>query len=249
MAAATSLNGLPVVCCGLHSQVPLVSAAIKSVDPSLRVAYCMTDFAALALPLSDVIRRSVAGGIVDTTISCGQSFGGELESVNLHSGLLAAAHVANASVAVVAIGPGVVGTATPFGHGGVAQGEALNAAGSLGGRPVAALRISFADTRPRHRAVSHHTISALTRIALVDATLPVPRLPQDQAEQVDFALEQAGVWQRHTRADVSSGQATQPDMRGVEVKTMGRGIAEDPAFFSAAFAAGECAARMALGRD
>jgi hypothetical protein len=166
MRTAQDLGGMPVACCGLHSQVPLVAAAAKHADPDLRVAYVMTDFAALPLSLSELVRMSVSTGLIDSTVTCGQAFGGEHEAVNLHSGLLAARYVVGADIAVVAIGPGVVGTATPFGHGGVVQGEAVNAAGALGGTPVATLRLSFADERSRHRVVSHHTLTALSRIAL-----------------------------------------------------------------------------------
>ncbi len=42
-------------------------------------------------------------------------------------------------------------------------------------------------------------------------------------------------------------RASEPDMRGVGVTTMGRGPADDPAFFSAAFAAGDIAFRVAEG--
>ena len=245
MRAATGLSGMPVVCCGLHSHVPLVAAAVKQANPALRVAYCMTDSAALALPLSDVVRASRRAGLLDATISCGQAFGGEYESVNLHSGLLAARHVIGANVAIVAIGLGVVGTATPFGHGGIAQGEALNAAYSLGGVPIAALRLSFADARQRHRIVSHHTLSALTQIALGEARVAIPSLTTELAIQVDAVLEAAGVWRRHLRVDPPAGTRGAPDMRGVQVATMGRTIDDDPAFFAAAFAAGEVAGRYA----
>jgi Protein of unknown function (DUF3866) len=247
MAQATSLAGMPVVCCGLHSQVPLVAAAAKQRDPSLRIAYCMTDSASLALPLSEIVRASEQAGLLETTISCGQAFGGRFEAVNVHSGLLAARHVARADIAIVAIGPGVVGTATPFGHGGVAQGEAINAVGVLGGAPVAALRLSFADTRERHRVVSHHTLAALATIALAPACVAIPALSPDLAEQVGARLENAGVWVRH-RAAVSCAPAdATPDLRGLHVTTMGRSSSDDPAFFSAAYAAGEVAARIALG--
>ena len=247
MAAADSLDGMPVVCCGLHSQVPLVAAAIKQADPSLRVAYCMTDQAALAMALSEVIASSVAAGLIDATISCGQAFGGQYESVNLHSGLLAARWVARADVAVVAIGPGVVGTATPFGHGGVAQGEAINAAGALGGTPVACLRMSFADARERHRGVSHHTLTALSRVALAPALVAVPALPHEFLHAIELDLAASGAWEIHRRADSPAGSAQEPDLRGVQVTTMGRGARDDPAFFSAAFAAGDIAFRVARG--
>jgi hypothetical protein len=244
MLEAEDLAGMPVVCCGLHSQVPLVAAAIKQVDPDCSVAYCMTDGASLALPLSDVVRASLDAGLIDSTITCGQAFGGAHEAVNLHSGLLAARYVASAGVAIVAIGPGVVGTATPFGHGGVAQGEAVNAVAALRGIPILTLRLSFADSRDRHRVVSHHTMSALTRVALAPALVAVPELPSPQAEQVEAALENAGVWQLHTRSQAKGGAECAPDLRGVEVTTMGRGPADDPAFFAAAFAAGVTAVNV-----
>jgi hypothetical protein len=237
---------MPVVCCGLHSQIPLVAAAIKQADPSLRVAYCMTDHAALALPLSDLIRASVAAGLLDTTITCGQAFGGQYEAVNVHSGLLAARHVAGADVAIVAIGPGVVGTATAFGHGGICQGEALNAVGILGGVPVACLRMSFADARPRHQGVSHHSLAALTKVALVRSKVPVPALPTELLDAIERDLAEAGVFNLHDRMDSDAGSTAPPSLRGIEVRSMGRGFADDPAFFAAAFAAGDIASRIAV---
>jgi len=242
MSTAGTLDGMPVVCCGLHSQVVLVAAAVKRADPACRVAYCMSDGASLALPMSDVVRAGVRAGLIDATITCGQAFGGDREAVNVHSGLLAARHVEEAGIAIVAIGPGVVGTSTPFGHGGVAQGEAVNAVAALGGTPVCALRLSFADRRARHHGVSHHTLSALTRIALAPALVALPALPASQAEQVEEALEQAGVWRTHRRVDIAPPRMERTDLRGVEVTTMGRTAEDDPAFFSAAFAAGVAAA-------
>ncbi len=247
MRRVESLDGLPVACCGLHSQVPLVAAAVKHVDPDLKVAYVMTDDAALPLCLSEVVRSSIEAGLIDTTISCGHAFGGELEAVNLHSGLLAARHVARADVAVAAIGPGVVGTATPFGHGGISQGEALNAVAALGGEPVATLRASIADVRPRHRGVSHHTLTALTRIAASQVIVAVPTLPDEYADEIEGILEDAGVWERHIRAVSAIGSDVLPSTRGVEVRSMGRGMSEDPVFFACAFAAGDVCAKIAHG--
>jgi len=249
MAAAESLGLMPVACCGLHSQVPLVAAAIKQADPNLRIAYVMTDQAALPLALSDVVRASVEVGLLDATVTCGQSFGGDLEAVNVHSGLLAARHVLKADVAIVAIGPGVVGTATPFGHGGVALGEAINAVASLEGTPVAVLRVSFADARSRHRGVSHHSIAALTRIALAPAVVALPSLPEEYADVIEESLDSAGVWVRHARVLSTAGRTPAPSTRGIEVRTMGRTITEDPSFFAAAFAAGETCVRLAHGEQ
>ncbi len=242
MAAADGVEGMPVVCCGLHSQLPLAAAAVKAAVPGARVVYVMTDGAALPLALSALVPECLEAGLLDATVSCGQAFGAQIETVTLHAGLLAARHVAHADVAIVAIGPGIVGTGTPFGHGGVAQGEAVNAAAAVGGTPVALLRVSFADARSRHAGVSHHTLIALSRVALAPARVPVPALPREQAAAVDSALADAGVWERHVRADVPGDGL--PDLRGVRVRTMGRGPAEDPAFFAAAAAGGTEAGRL-----
>jgi hypothetical protein len=241
VAEIGDVDGMPVVCCGLHSQVPLAAAAIKSRLPEARIAYCMTDEASLPLALSDLVADSVRAGLIDATITCGQAFGGEIEAVTLHSGLVAARVVAQADVAIVAIGPGVVGTASVLGHGGVAQGESINAAASVGGRPVAVLRMSFADARERHRGVSHHSLAALGRIALAPATVPVPMLQAAQSVAIDAQLEDGRVWERHLRVDVD---AVLPDVRGVALLSMGRTPEDDPAFFAAAAAAGYAAADL-----
>ncbi len=244
MQHAESLGGMPVVCCGLHSQIAHAAAGVRTIWRGARVVYVMTDAASLPLPLSNLARELSDAALLDGTVSCGQAFGGELEAVNLHSGLLAARHLLQADVAIVANGPGGTGTDTPFGHGGVAQGESVNAVGALGGRPVAVLRISFADPRPRHYGVSHHTLVALARIALARAKVPVPTLPSDLSRTVDTVLDDAGVWVRHERVSSAIGPDLLPDTRGVSVRTMGRSIADDPAFFAAAAAAGDVAARL-----
>jgi hypothetical protein len=241
---ADSLEGMPVVCCGLHSHLPAVAAALREIAPDARIAYVMTDEAALPLAMSDTVRACRDAGLVDTTISCGQAFGGELEAVNVYSGLLAARLAAGAAAAIVAIGPGVPGTGTLFGHGGVAQGETVNAVTALAGRPIAALRMSFADARPRHRSVSHHTLVALVHVALGRATVAVPNLRPQWATTMEEQLEEAGVWARHDRADSERYPEELPDTRGVALCTMGRDAEADPAFFAAAATAGEVAGRL-----
>ncbi len=238
MREVANLDGMPVVCCGLHSQMPLAAAAAKFARPDARIAYVMTDQASLPFALSDVAARTREAGLVDVTVSCGQAYGAELEAVTLHSGLLAARHVAGADLAVVAVGPGVVGTATPYGHAGVAQGEAINAAAVLGGSPVACLRVSFADPRERHQGVSHHTLTALASVALAPAVVAIPVLQPEEAAGIEQALEDAGVFELHERAYVEFDLADAVDAVGFPVRTMGRDPAEDPAFFAAAAAAG-----------
>ncbi|MDR0308850.1 MAG: DUF3866 family protein, partial [Coriobacteriales bacterium] len=235
---ADSLDGLTVICCGLHSQMPLVAAALKTFDPKARVVYCMTDEAALMAEFSDLVRQAEDRGLIGTTITCGQALGGSLEAVNLHSGLLIAHLVCQADYVITAIGPGVVGTGTAFGHGGIAQAEALNAVSALQGTPIGVLRVSEADLRERHRGLSHHSCSVLGQACLIKALLALPiDLDPVFFEHLDSELQATGISERHIIMKLHS-QYEQIDFRDLNVKSMGRSQAEDPAFFKVATAAG-----------
>ncbi|GAB4283697.1 MAG: DUF3866 family protein [Coriobacteriia bacterium] len=242
LIAPEDLGGTPVVCCGLHSQVLPVAAAVKERRPDARLAYVMTDEAALPIALSRVAAEMSAAGLIDVTYTCGQAFGGEVEAVTLHSALIAAKVVSGADVIVVSIGPGNVGTTTTFGHTGIAQAEAVNAVAALAGTPVAVLRVSFADARPEHHGLSHHSLTALGRIALAAAEVPVPALSEPHAALLEDALRTGAIFDRHRRHDVPVPRL--PDTRGIEMRSMGRSPDDDPAFFQAAAAAGHLAADL-----
>jgi Protein of unknown function (DUF3866) len=242
IAAATSLDALPVVVADLHSAVPAILAGIALDRPNTRVAYLLTDGGALPLWYSRTI--AALQSMLCGTISTGQAFGGDLEAVTVHTGLLAARHVLAADVVVVAQGPGNLGTGTPWGFSGVAAGEVVNAVGVLGGRPVGALRLSDADPRERHRGVSHHAITAFGRVALVGADLVVPAgLPAELAQAV--ASDLAPLARRHRIVTVAT-DGLDAALRGgpVQLSTMGRGLDEDRAYFLAAAAAGRYAASL-----
>ena len=93
-SACVTIDGLPVVATPLHSQLPAVAIGIRSVRPDARIAYVMTDGAALPLALSDLVATLRDRGLVDTTITCGHAFGGDHEAVNIFSALMIARHVA-----------------------------------------------------------------------------------------------------------------------------------------------------------
>ena len=243
LADADDLTGLPVVTADLHSAVPAILAGVLADRPGARVAYVMTDGGALPAWFS----RTVAGlaGVLAGVVTAGQCFGGDLEATNVHSGLLAARYALGAEVAVVAQGPGNLGTGSRWGFSGVAAGEAVNAVAVLGGRPVGSLRISAADPRPRHQGVSHHSLTAYGRVALAAADLVVPAgLAPDLAGRVRAALAPLAVRHRIVEVDVTGldeALAAVP----VPLSTMGRGLAEDRAYFLAAAAAGRHAAALA----
>jgi hypothetical protein len=213
-----------------------------------RIAYVMTDGAALPGALSRLVPRLREAGLLDGWITCGQAFGGELEAITLWSGLLAAVEVLGADVVVVADGPGNLGSDTTWGVSALSSGQALDAVEALGGRPVAALRVSFADPRPRHRGVSHHSRTILGRVANCRANVVVPALEGSERETVWDALRAERLEERHQLVEADGRPAVDLlERSGVEVTTMGRAMADDPAFFLAAGAAGIVAARMAAG--
>lgn len=240
---AKSIGGMPVVCCELHSQMPLVAAAIKHEAPDIQVAYIMNDAAALPLAYSEVVHQSKEAGLIDCTITSGQAFGGDHEAINVYSALLIARLVCLVGVAIVAPGPGIAGSGTAFGHNGIAQGEALNAVAALEGKPIAALRISWQDLRPRHAGISHHAETVLGQVCHVPVTAPIPDgLFVDLLGSVEQRISALGLDDKHEFPIVPYDYDA-IDLRGVTVSTMGRNQEKDPEFFSAAFAAGVLAAR------
>jgi len=246
---ADNLAGTPVVALELHSQLAPVAAAVwKQGRGRLRLVYLMTDGGALPAAFSRTAATLKEKGLLAATVTVGHAFGGDFEAVNVYSGLLAAKYAAGADVIVAGMGPGVVGTATRYGTTALEQGETVNAAHVLGGLPVAALRLSFADPRPRHRGVSHHALTSLGRVALVPATVPVPAMAPEKAALVSAQLKSAGLAERHRLVTVDASETFDAlDELEIEASTMGRGRDAEPEFFLAAGAAGLVAAGLALG--
>src|SRR6476620_2020663 len=247
LADADDVDGLPVVVADLHSALPAVLAGVRDAAPSLRVAYVMSDGGALPIDFSRTVAGLREAGWLEAAITVGQAFGGDLEAVNVHTGLLAARLVAGADVAVVAQGPGNLGTGTRWGFSGTSAGEAVNAAATLGGRPVASLRISEADARERHQGVSHHSLTAYGRVALAPADVPVPRLPGafgERVRQQAAALVDASRGRLRLHEVEVEGLDEALALSPVRLSTMGRGLDRDRASFLAAAAAGRHTASL-----
>jgi hypothetical protein len=217
-----SLGGIPVVCCSLHSQLAPVCAGLGR---ERSVAYVQLTGGALPVSLSDTVRALRADGFLCVAISAGPSLDGDVDCVTVASALLWCAREGVEAV-VCSVGPGIAGTHTHYGHGGVAAAEAANAASALGGVPVLAPRISEADPRERHRGVSHHTLAAL-ELCLGPVKVAWPE----------------GVSIPSTVGAVESVDAShwREACEGLPLSHMGRGPDEDPFFFAAAYAAGRLA--------
>ena len=204
------LDGMPVVCCSLHSQVV---PACAGVGEGVRVAYLQLPGGALPVSLSDAVRALKKRGLMETAVAVGSCIDGDVHCVSAGSALVWA-RSAGFDIAVCGIGPGVVGTATALGHGGLAAAEAANAASALGGRPILALRMSESDDRERHRGVSHHAL------AVISLCLGGVVISEEDTEG----------WREACA--------------GLPLSHMGRGPEDDPVFFEAAYAAGLAARTM-----
>jgi hypothetical protein len=244
---ADDIAGMPVVVADLHSALPAVLAGVFDDDSHPpRVAYVMQDGGALPAWFSLTCAALADAGWLAATVTTGQAFGGDLETVTVHTGLLAARHVLQADIAVVAQGPGNLGTGTRWGFSGVAAGEAINAVAVLGGRPVACLRVSEADPRERHRGISHHSLTAYGRVALARADVVVPGLPGPFGARV--AAQAAELGTRHSIVTMPvDGLEAALRASPARLSTMGRGLADDLAYFLAAAAAGRHASRLLRG--
>lgn len=241
--AADDVDGMPVVTADLHSALPAIISGLRHDCPDARIAYVMTDGGALPLWFSRSVAELRAAGALCGTVTAGQAFGGDHEAVTLHTGLLAARHVLGCDVAVVTQGPGNLGTDTRWGFSGVATGDAVNAVATLGGHPVASLRVSEADPRERHRGISHHSLTAYGRVALARADVAVPTLPGAFGGWLE--AEAAPLGERHTLVRVGpDGLYEALQSCPVRLSTMGRGIDEDTAYFLAAAVAGRHAGRL-----
>ncbi len=222
-----SLAGTPVVATLVHSQVGVIAAMLAAHRPGLRVVYVMTDGAALPAVLSDLLVELRSRSMLELVVTSGHAFGGDLEAVNVPSGLALAAEVGAAEVIIVGMGPGVVGTGTRLGTTAIEAAAVLDAAAALGGEPILAVRASSGDLRDRHRGISHHT---RTVAELTSARPWVGRWP-------DAAADLPGV--RVSGADLSAAAevGSMLDDIGLRITTMGRDHHSDALFFESAAAA------------
>jgi hypothetical protein len=223
-AALGSLNGLPVVCCSLHSQV---APACAGLGEGKRVAYVQVAGGALPVSFSDTVRALRERGLVEASVAVGACVAGEVACVSTAAALIWAAEQ-GFDAALCSIGPGIVGTASPWGHGGLAVAEAVGTAGALEGKPVLAVRYSEGDLRERHRGLSHHTRAVLALAAGAEVGWP-------DGLAVPEELEGA------TMVDVTGWQEA---CAGLPLSHMGRGPDDDPWFFAVAYAAGRVASGL-----
>jgi Protein of unknown function (DUF3866) len=226
-----SSAAMPVVVLPLHGHLAPVAWAAAQARPGLKLGYVQTAGGALPGALSRDVAELRERGLLAGHVTAAPAYGGEHEALSVAGALDAAAGSLGWDAALVGPGPGMIGSGTALGHGGMAALDSAHAGLALGLPTLLSPRLSSADPRDRHRIVSHHTLTVMGML-LAPVEVAVPN-----AEPVATAvLAEAAGWRHKLReapADLAGYAAT-----GLPARTMGRDLAEDPLFFAAPLAAG-----------
>jgi hypothetical protein len=217
----------PVAVLALHGQLAPLAWAFGRGGGG-RLGYVQTAGGALPGGHSCVVRELREGGLLAGHLTAGPAFGGAdgdaiTTAAALHHGLSALGWDA----AVAGPGPGILGSGSALGHGGL---EALNSAHTalaLGCRTLLVPRMSASDLRARHRGLSHHTSTVLD-LLLAPVAVAVPEGQTPERSDHHEWIERATDLDRYGAS-------------GLPTRSMGR---EDPLFFATALAAGGVLADM-----
>jgi Protein of unknown function (DUF3866) len=232
-------RSIPVLILPLHGHLAPAAWATSQAS-GLKAGYVQTGGGALPGSLSRDVVRLRERDLLCGHITAGPAYGGEHEALSVAGALDAAVNGLDWDVAIVGPGPGIIGSETRLGHGGMAALDSAHAALALGLSTLLSPRLSEADPRERHQGVSHHTLTVL-ELLLGGVMVPVPAGDPETAAQL---INAAG--DRHQL------QEAQPDLAGyaasgLPARVMERGIEEDPLFFAAPLAAGHVLGASAAG--
>jgi hypothetical protein len=213
----------------LHGHLAAAAWAASRCSPGVRVGYIQTAGGALPGSLSRDVAELRERDLLCGHVTAAPAYGGEYEALST-VGALDAANRLGWDAALVGPGPGIIGSSTEFGHGGMAALDSAHAALSLRLPTLISPRLSSSDPRERHVDVSHHTYTVLELLlAPVDVAVP------EGEDGIHAALEEAlGAHRlRSAPVDLDAYSAS-----GLPTTTMGRPLQEDPLFFAAPLAAG-----------
>jgi hypothetical protein len=256
----------PVGVLALHGQLAAVAWAFAQRAPGLRLGYVQTEGGALPGGHSATVRMLRERELLAGHLTAGSAFGGEGEAITtagaLHHGLRSLGWDA----AVCGPGPGIVGSGSSLGHGGMVALDSAHVALALGCPTLLVARLSSGDERSRHRGFSHHTLTVLD-LLLEPVTVALPagmRSPVGADLRAGLgAVFGAGKRSRQTKGQMAlaidverPARIARHDWRrasidlpgyaagGLPTETMGRGLIEDPMFFASALAGGSALAGL-----
>jgi hypothetical protein len=255
----------PVGVLALHGQLAAVAWAFAQAAPGRRLGYVQSGGGALPGGHSRAVAALRSGGLLAGHLTAGAAYGGEGEAVTTAGALHYGLRTLGWDAALCGPGPGIVGSNSPLGHGGMAALDSAHAALALGAPTLLVARMSSGDPRVRHRGISHHTLTVLD-LLLEPVTVALPagmRSPvgNDLRAGLGAVFGVSATSRRQLELDVDRpARIARHDWRRAVVdlpayassalpaQTMGRGLTEDPLFFGAALAAGVALADL-LAQD
>ncbi|HEY7960464.1 MAG TPA: DUF3866 family protein, partial [Solirubrobacteraceae bacterium] len=212
-----------------------------------------------------VVRALRARGLLAGHLTAGAAYGGEGEAITTAGALHHGLRTLGWDAALCGPGPGIVGSGSPFGHGGMVALDSAHAALALGAPTLLVARMSSGDPRARHRGISHHTLTVLD-LLLEPVTVALPAgmrspvgadlraglgavfaMPKQSRPQMELDVDRPA---RVTRHDWRRSSVDLPAYlaSGLPAETMGRGLIEDPLFFAAALAGGAALGELLRAR-
>lgn len=224
-------RSIPVLVLPLHGHLAPAAWAAAQVSPGLKLGYVQTAGGALPGSLSRDVVQLRERDLLCGHVTAAPTYGGEHEALSVAGALDAAANGLGWDAAIVGPGPGIIGSETRFGHGGMAALDSAHAALALGFPTLLSPRLSEADPRERHQGVSHHTLTVL-ELLLGGVGVPLPAGNAEMAAQLAGAAGDRH--QLHEAKPNLAGYAA----TGLPTRVMGRDMKEDQLFFAAALAAG-----------
>jgi Protein of unknown function (DUF3866) len=216
---------IPAAVLPLHGHLAPAAWAAAQARPGIRVGFVQTAGGALPGSLSRDLAELRERGLLCGHITASPSYGGEHEALSTVGALDAAANALAWDAVLVGPGPGIIGSDTEFGHGGMSALDNAHASLALGLPTILSPRLSSGDPRERHRGLSHHTATVLD-LLLAPVTVAVPESASDLLVTDRHVVEPVSV-------DLDSYASS-----GLPTRTMGRQLQDDPLFFEAALAAG-----------
>jgi hypothetical protein len=243
-----TLDRMPIIVGTLHSMLPAIVEVLKFYSRKIKIAYIMTDGAALPIDFSNIVKNLKKQKLIDSTITIGHAFGGDLDCINIYNGLIAAKKILKCDIAVVTMGPGIVGTGTQFGFSGIEQGSIIDAVNNLGGRAIAVPRISFADSRKRHKGISHHTQTVLEKTCNTVALVGIPYFEESKIDYIKSQIENTTIHKKHNIMYVPpEGIMEILQKSNIRMATMGRSLEQDKEYFITAGIAGKLGFNILTG--
>ena len=228
----------PVLVLPLHGHLAPAAWAAGQAREGIRVGYVQTAGGALPGRISRDVAQLRGLGILCGHVTAAPAYGGEAESLSVAGALDAAAHGLGWDAAIAGAGPGIIGSETHLGHGGMAALDSAHAALALGMPTLLSPRLSQGDPRPRHRGLSHHTGTVLD-LLLAGVEVPLPA-GEDAAELGALVPAPHRVSPQHVDLDAYSAS-------GLPTRVMGRELEDDRLFFAAALASGRALAGAVAG--